>query len=289
MPNKNSTQACILTYDIEEWFQVENLKGAISRKDWELQKSTVEKNTDRILGILEEFSIPATFFILGWVAERHPALVKKIHAAGHEIACHGYGHELANRLEESQIRQDIHKSKKILEDLISEPVVGYRAPNFSISDQIISYLKEMDFVYDSSYNPFTLNPRYGSLSVLQKKVAPNCYLIENGLYEIPISYTSIFKFSLPISGGAYFRIIPFWIFKRLINSNQVKNTPNIFYLHPWEFEPEQQRIRNIKWNYQFRHYYGLKNTENKLKKLIVHLKDLKSEFLTMHQYIKGIC
>lgn len=264
------------------------MKGAISRQEWELKKSTVEKNTDRILGILEEFSIQATFFILGWVAERHPALVKKIHAAGHEIACHGYGHELANILGENQIRQDIQKSKTILEDLISVPVVGYRAPNFSISDQIISYLKDMDFLYDSSYNPFSLNPRYGSLSVLQKKVAPNCYQVGNGLFEIPISYTSIFKFSLPVSGGAYFRIIPFWIFKRLINGNQLKNTPNIFYLHPWEFEPEQQRIRNIKLNYQFRHYYGLKNTEYKLKKLIVHLRNLNGEFLTMQQYIKGI-
>ena len=281
-------KTCLLTFDIEEWFQVENLKGAISREHWKEMPSTVQKNTGRILDLLERFNINATFFILGWVAERQPDLVKNIYTRGHEIACHGYGHERVNQLEADDALQDISKSKDILESIINKEVVGYRAPNFSISDSILEHLKKLNFTYDSSYNPFRLNTRYGSISGSLKKAGEGCYLIDNGLYELSLSSFNLLKLPIPIGGGAYFRIIPFWIFKWLVNRKLQQEPVFNFYLHPWEFEPEQERVKNIRWDYRFRHYYGLSRTAQKLEKLILFLKDLDCEFLTIHEYVNRV-
>jgi polysaccharide deacetylase family protein (PEP-CTERM system associated) len=283
--SNDQKKTCLLTFDIEEWFQVENLKGAISREEWEEKSSTVQKNTACILDLLKKFNIKATFFILGWVAERQPDLVKYIYTQGHEVACHGYGHERANQLKGDDALRDITKSKNILKKIIGEEIVGYRAPNFSISDNILEHLKELNFVYDSSYNPFSLNRRYGSISGSLSKVGEGCYLTEKGIYEIPLSSHSFYNLPIPIGGGAYFRIFPFWLFKSLIN-RKLQNDPVLnFYLHPWEFEPKQERVKNIRLNYRIRHYYGLKNTEKKLEKLILFLKGLDCEFLTIHQYV----
>jgi polysaccharide deacetylase family protein (PEP-CTERM system associated) len=277
-----------LTFDVEEWFQVANLRGAIKPSDWDQQKSTVEQNVNRILDILEKFDIYATFFILGWVAERHPEVVKAIHEKGHEVASHGYAHELSNQLSDLEARNDLKKAKVILEDIIIDKVVGYRAPNFSIDDRILRILKELGYLYDSSYNPFRLNPRYGSLEGIRDQIAPDCYSTTSGIYEIPLSQYAWGKIPVPIGGGAYFRIIPFRIFKNLVRSRIQKENVYNFYLHPWEFEPEQQRIKNIRFDYRLRHYYGLGQTANKLEKLILFLKNMDCEFLTIRKYIERI-
>jgi polysaccharide deacetylase family protein (PEP-CTERM system associated) len=268
----NFPNTCLLTFDIEEWFQVENLKGAVHRKEWEQKHSTVAQNTMRILSLLSKYEVSATFFILGWVAERQPELIREIYQQEHEIACHGYGHERANLLEEKRSLDDIARSKLILEKIISDKITGYRAPNFSINDTILDHLKKLDFIYDSSYNPFQLNRRYGKISGELERKSAGCYLTQNGLFEVPLSSYSFKNIPVPIGGGAYFRIIPFPIFKNLVSKKLAQESVYNFYLHPWEFEPEQKLVKGIKLNYRFRHYYGLKHTADKLEKLIVFLK-----------------
>ena len=279
---------CLLTFDVEEWFQVENLKGAIKRSDWDKKSSSVQKNSFKILGLLEKYQIPATFFVLGWIAKNIPAVIKEIFAQGHEIACHGYSHDLANQLPSQKIYDDISDSKQILENAISNKVLGYRAPSFSINDQILTILKEIGFLYDSSFNPFKLNSRHGQIHGLGKKIASGCYLTDSGIYELPLSTLYFYKIVIPLGGGAYFRIYPLWLFKPLVKYKLSRDPVYNFYLHPWEFEPEQEHIKNIKLNYKFRHYYGLKNTENKFEKFILFLKNINCEFLTMEQYLNRI-
>jgi polysaccharide deacetylase family protein (PEP-CTERM system associated) len=240
------------------------------------------------LDILGKYEIPATFFILGWVAERYPDVVKTIYKKGHEVASHGYGHTLANQLTTDDVREDLLKAKKILENIIDDRVVGYRAPNFSINDEVLEILNEYGFLYDSSYNPFKLNPRYGNLKGIGEKVSPGCYETTSGIYEIPLSQFKLGRISIPIGGGAYFRIFPFWIFKNLVKYYIQRENIYNFYLHPWEFEPKQPRIRNIRLDYRLRHYYGLKNTALKLEKLILFMQQLGYEFLTMGEYVNRI-
>ena len=280
---------CLLSFDVEEWFQVENLKGAISRSEWEQQNSSVEKNTTRILDILAEFDVKATFFVLGWVAERHKDLVKGIDSHGHEVACHGYGHNLNYNLTNQQLFEDLKKSKQILEDLTGKKIRGYRAPSFSINDRVIRYLKDLDFIYDSSLNPFKLNKRYGSIKGELKPVTEGCFRAENGLLEIPISTVRIFGMDIPMGGGAYFRVFPFPIFKNLLKIKLHQDGFYSFYLHPWELEPEQKRIKEIKLNYRFRHYYGLKYTASKLAGLIGNLQGNGCHILPLGEYVDKIC
>lgn len=278
----------LFTFDLEEWFQVANLQSEISIKDWSNKKSTIEQNAERILSLLKKYNVPATFFILGWVAERHAEVVLRIKEEGHEIASHGYGHELANQLADEAIYNDILKSKQILEAISGERIDGYRAPNFSINDRVLEHLKNLGFIYDSSFNPFRLNPRYGTLQGLGHKIKAGCFQTKNGLYEVPLSSYSFFKLPVPIAGGAYFRIFPFWFFKSLVKRKLKQEPVFNFYLHPWEFEPEQERVKNIRWDYQFRHYYGLKRTAEKLEKLILFLKEKGSEFLTIREYVDRV-
>lgn len=277
-------KTCIITVDVEEWFQVENLKGVIKKSDWEFKKSSVEENTLKILDILDKYKISATFFVLGWVAEQKKQLVKTISEKGHEIACHGYSHDLAYTLGEKKLLQDILKSKILLEDIISQPIVGYRAPSFSISDIVLKILKELQFTYDSSYNPFRWNERYGKIDSTLQSINNGCYLTKYGLLEIPLSTFSIFKINIPVGGGAYFRIIPYFIFKRLVKAILEKRNFYTFYIHPWELEPSQEKIKNIKLNFKFRHYYGLRSTEKKFEKILKFLKDSEYKFLKMEQY-----
>jgi len=283
-----NSKTCILTFDIEEWFQVENLKGAIKRADWKSKKSSVEANTLKILDMLEKHQISATFFVLGWIAEKNPQLVRTIIDKGHEVACHGYEHDIAYSLENDVLYEDLQKSKRILEDISGQKVLGYRAPSFSISDQVLQNLKKLEFIYDSSYNPFRWNERYGRIKSKLTPLANGCYLTEHGLLEIPLSTTEFFNMILPVGGGAYFRIMPFFIFRLLVKSLLKSRGFYTFYLHPWELEPQQERIKNVKLNFKFRHYYGLDKTEFKFEKLISILRDAGCEFLRMDHYSKKI-
>jgi polysaccharide deacetylase family protein (PEP-CTERM system associated) len=279
---------CTLTFDVEEWFQVENFKGAIARHDWKSKKSTVEKNTEKILGILDKHNIKGTFFVLGWIVKENKELIKLIAKNNHEIACHGFAHDIAYHLNQDILYSDISDSKTILEEICSQEVVGYRAPSFSISDDVLEVLKRLNFEYDSSYNPFRLNSRYGQINSPLKKFSNGCYQTEQGIFEIPVSTLSYLDLDIPVGGGAYFRIMPFFIFKRLVKTLLKSKSFYNFYLHPWEFEVDQERIKNVEWHYKFRHYFGLERTEMKFEKLINFLKNSECKFLTVKEYVNEI-
>lgn len=254
-----------LSFDIEDWFQVENLKCAVSYGDWESAELRVEANTGKILRLLREKNIKATFFILGWIAEKSPALVKEIYDEGHEIASHGYSHELVYNMTEEAFREDIDRSKSLLEEITKRRVTGYRAPSFSITaDSLwaVDILKEKGFSYDSSIFPVSFHDRYGFDGCDTKP-----FRWPNGLLEIPLSVYKIGGFALPLAGGGYFRLLPYGYFKYFFKRLNGKNQRFTFYLHPWELDPDQPRVK-LPLSYRFRHYVNLKLTEKSLKRLL---------------------
>ncbi len=283
----NEMKYCALTFDIENWFQVENLRSAINKNNWDGFVSTVEVNTKKILDLLGKFDIKATFFILGSVAENHPGLVREISAQGHEIASHGYGHDLTYDLSDEQLRSDIFGSKKILEELSGKEVVGYRAPNFSVTDRLVELLMDLGFVYDSSLNPFKLHKRYGKLErSVESLFRGNLLRIDRNFYEIPASVVSLFSQQVPIGGGAYFRILPLSSFKAFAARKLHADNFYHMYMHPWEFEPQQPRIKEISLSHKFRHYTGLAKTEQKFESFILFLKSKKCSFLTLQEFVQ---
>lgn len=254
-----------LSFDIEDWFQVENLRSAVPRAHWETLPLRVEANTRRILALLRNHGTKATFFFLGWVAEKCPQLVHEVNREGHEIASHGYGHDLVYRLTAESFREDIRRSKQLLEDLIGKPVLGYRAPSFSIIHEsmwAIDVLQEEGFVYDSSVFPVSLHDRYG---FTEYGTLP--FRWPNGLLEIPLAVYKIRNIGLPVAGGGYFRLFPYAYFKYLLRRLNAKQQRFTFYLHPWELDPEQPRVR-VRPFLRFRHYVNLDKTERGLSQLL---------------------
>ncbi|MCU0344098.1 MAG: DUF3473 domain-containing protein [Ignavibacterium sp.] len=257
----------LLSIDVEDWFQVDNLKQAITRESWDGNVSRVERNVDIILELLDKNNSTATFFILGWIAERFPQVVKKIHQQSHEVACHGYNHELVYSLSPENFRQDVIRTKNILEDTIGERIIGYRAPNFSITDWAIDVLISLGFKYDSSLFLTFAHNRYGKLK--NYKVSSNSvFELKEGFYQVMLSNNEYAGIKLPWSGGFYFRFIPYRIFKSGIDKILKDNGIYIFYIHPWEFDPKQPRVANINLQYKFRHYTNLKKTESKFIRLL---------------------
>jgi polysaccharide deacetylase family protein (PEP-CTERM system associated) len=257
----------LLSVDVEDWFQVDNLKQAITRESWDGNVSRVERNVDIILELLDKNNSTATFFILGWIAERFPQVVKKIHQQSHEVACHGYNHELVYSLSPENFRQDVIRTKNILEDTIGERIIGYRAPNFSITDWAIDVLISLGFKYDSSLFLTFAHNRYGKLK--NYKVSSNSvFELKEGFYQVMLSNNEYAGIKLPWSGGFYFRFIPYRIFKSGIDKILKDNGIYIFYIHPWEFDPKQPRVANINLQYKFRHYTNLKKTESKFIRLL---------------------
>lgn len=254
-----------LSFDIEDWFQVENLSSAIPRSDWERLPLRVETSTRKILELLSAANVKATFFFLGWVAERRPSLVREVAAAGHEIACHGYGHELVYRMTPKAFREDVRRAKKILEDIAGTEVTGYRAPSFSITPEslwALDVLREEDFLYDSSVFPVSGHDRYGFAGC---DTLPFCW--PNGLLEIPLAVYKLRKIGLPLAGGGYFRLFPYMYFRLFLRRLNTQGHRFTFYLHPWEFDPEQPRIKVPLW-YRFRHYVNLSKTSGALARLL---------------------
>ncbi|MEO8256561.1 MAG: XrtA system polysaccharide deacetylase [Acidobacteriota bacterium] len=256
-----------MTIDVEDYFHVSVFDGLVPRHAWEGMESRVCANTDRLLAIFSDADIRATFFILGWVAERFPQLVQRIAAGGHEIASHGYGHRLVYDLTPRAFRDDIRRAKGVLEAATSSPVYGYRAPSFSVTPRslwALDVLIEEGFRYDASIFPIR-HDRYGI------PISPrHPYLLERSalLVEAPASTVQWGPFNLPIGGGGYFRILPYgwtrWGIRRL---NDVERTPAIFYLHPWEIDPGQPRLKTSGLG-TFRHYRNLCRTEGRLRRLI---------------------
>jgi polysaccharide deacetylase family protein (PEP-CTERM system associated) len=265
---RDAHPAAVLSIDVEDWFHVENLKPAISRESWRERELRVERNTERLLELMGDApgSVRATCFVLGWVAERCPTLVRRIVDAGHEIASHGFGHELLTTLSPDAFRADVSRSKSLLEDLAGAEVRGYRAPSFSITDWAIPILREIGLSYDSSFFASVAHDRYGRLS----GIPPDKAVVElaPGFHEVPISSLVVASRPIPWGGGGYFRAIPYrtyrWGIRRILASGR----PYVFYIHPWEIDPAQPRVAGIPTTYRVRHYLGLRRCETRLTSLL---------------------
>ena len=280
----------LFTVDVEDWFQVENLKGAIPLSSWPECELRVERNTHLLLDLLDSIDSTAgtpgkaTFFVLGWIAERLPALVREIQNRGHEVASHGYGHALCHGQEECDLIEDLCRSKKTLEDITGRPVTGYRAPSFSITPQVLEIVCECGYRYDSSFNSFQLNNRYGHIPLTERDRKGLAYCVKEDFYEIPISNLNLWGKQLPLGGGGYFRLVPFALFHLGIRSLLNRDKGYMFYLHPWELDPEQPRVREISPFSQFRHYVNLNRTETKVQAFLQAFKN--REFLTCTDYLE---
>ena len=265
----NSSIVNALSVDVEEYYHAIIFREATGGLDRRLLPSRVEESIHRVLALLGHGEIRATFFVLGEVAAAHPAIVRKIAGEGHEVACHGDRHELVSGQTPNEFRADIRRVKGLLEDLTGEPVIGYRAPNFSIGPaQAWAYdvLLQEGFRYDSSIYPIH-HDRYGDPS------APRFpYEIHrNGherLIEFPIGTARLLGVNLPIGGGGYFRLLPLALIRYGIQHVNVRERqPIMFYFHPWELDPDQPR-GPMPWHHRFRHYVGLQREEAKLSRLL---------------------
>jgi len=255
-----------LTIDVEDYFQVSALATHISRAEWDRLPCRVERNVDRILVLLSEKKVKATFFTLGWLAERYPNLVRRIVEEGHELASHGYGHHRATDLHRDQFRSDIARSKEILEDIGGAEVIGYRAPSFSIGHSnpwAFDCLEEAGYRYSSSIYPIR-HDHYGMPDAPRFAHQKKARLI-----ELPVTTVRLFRTNLPAGGGGYFRFLPYsvsrWSIRRVNDQDQ---EPAIFYFHPWELDPEQPRVTGVSAKTRFRHYVNLHKTERRLRRLM---------------------
>jgi polysaccharide deacetylase family protein (PEP-CTERM system associated) len=257
-----------MTVDVEDYFQVSAFDTVVPRRSWDTMESRVVRNTERLLGMFDEHRVRATFFVLGWVAERYPELLRTIAGCGHEIASHGYGHGLVYEQSAEAFREDIRRSKATIEAACAVAVRGYRAPSFSITMRslwALDILIEEGFEYDASIFPIH-HDRYGIPSSPRHP-----YRIERGagsLVEAPGSTTSWGPFNMPVAGGGYFRILPYawtkWGMRRI---NHRDARPAIFYIHPWEIDPGQPRMAAGRMS-RFRHYRNLDRTEGRLRRLL---------------------
>jgi polysaccharide deacetylase family protein (PEP-CTERM system associated) len=261
-----------LTVDVEDYFHVSAFSECIDKKDWDSYPLRVEKNTRRLLDLFDLHSIKATFFVLGWVAERTPGLVREIADRGHEVACHGYSHQLVYNQSPGIFREETIRSKTLLEDIIQAPVTGYRAASYSITGRslwALDIIAGAGFEYDSSIFPVR-HDRYG---IPDASVYPHRMKTPNGnlLVEFPLSTARIFGFRLPVAGGGYFRLYPYAITKAGLNQINRGQKPFIFYLHPWEIDTEQPKI-SAGWKSRFRHYNNLDKCEHRLERLMSDFK-----------------
>jgi len=342
----------LLTIDIEDWFQVENFKEYIPFSSWPSHELRVEKNTYRLLDILDSITpsdtipstnstnsnnssnptnlkplkfaegnsgahftgpnnlypveffekeseadstgasnpsnnLSATFFVLGWLAERIPNLVREIRDRGHEVASHGYNHNLCTKESREELQSDLLKSKSLLEDITGKEVHGYRAPSFSVDHDILKIIEDCGYRYDSSFNSFAMHGRYGRVDLSSKKREGIAYKISDTFYEIPISNLVIGKTILPWGGGGYFRLMPYPAFRYGVRSMLKHDGAYMFYMHPWEIDPGQPRVKQASMPYKFRHYTNIKKAKEKLKRLINDLDQC--SFVNCTRYIEGIC
>ncbi len=256
-----------LTVDVEDYFHVAAFDNIVNITTWNNYAPRVVENTKKVLDLFNRSQVKGTFFILGWVAEKFPALIKEIDTNGHEIGCHSYYHRLVYKLTPEEFKEDTARSKNILEQLIGKEVKGYRAPSYSITNRSLwafDILEELGFQYDSSIFPI-VHDRYGIPGAprFQYKI-PN-----HNITEYPISTSLIFGKKIPIAGGGYFRIFPYWFTNMALKKvNQKEQQPFIFYFHPWEIDPDQPRMKNAKLLSKFRHYRNLHKTLSRLQKLL---------------------
>jgi polysaccharide deacetylase family protein (PEP-CTERM system associated) len=255
--------------DVEDYFQVAALAPSVTRESWSTREARVERNTDILLNLLAERGIRATFFVLGWTAERHPDLIRRIAAAHHEIASHGFPHKLIYTQSPEEFREESARSKALLEALSGQPVIGYRAASFSITRRslwALDVLIDLGFRYDSSIFPIR-HDRYG---IPGASPEPGRVTAPSGrtLVEFPLSAASFCGVAIPVSGGGYFRLLPYWVTRAgLRQINEQRGRPYAFYLHPWELDPAQPRVK-VGMVSRFRHYTNLDRCEGRLKRLL---------------------
>lgn len=256
-----------MTVDVEDYFQVSAFAPHIARESWDSLPCRVERNIDRILALFEQQNVKATFFTLGWIAERYPAMVRRIVAAGHELASHGYGHLRASDQSEAEFRKDVASSKAILEDISGQKVLGYRAPSFSIGSAnlwALDVLLEAGYQYSSSIYPIR-HDHYGMPD------APRFSFYPNGpgkLLEVPVTTVRMFDRNFPAGGGGYFRFFPYALSRMFLQKvNRDDGKPGIFYFHPWELDHEQPRQKGVGIKTRFRHYINLGRMEQRLHTL----------------------
>jgi polysaccharide deacetylase family protein (PEP-CTERM system associated) len=256
-----------MTIDVEDYFQVSAFAPIIERASWPTRECRVERNVDLILGILAAGNVKATFFTLGWIAERYPAMVRRIVAGGHELASHGYGHLRASDQSRAEFADDIGRSKALLEDIGGAPVLGYRAPSFSIGKAnlwALDVLHEAGYRYSSSIYPIA-HDHYGMPEAPRFAFYPNG---PDGLLEVPITTVQMGSRKLPAGGGGYFRLLPYALSKWMMNRvNEVDGQSAIFYFHPWELDPGQPRPAGADLKTRFRHYVNLARMEGRIAAL----------------------
>jgi len=338
----NSEKTILLTIDVEDWFQVENFRPWIPFETWGQQELRVEKNTHRLLDLFDSIEmqpanfpiskpqaddyelsfvsnqlkndgqpttnnahtkkVKANFFVLGWIAERLPHLVREIQSRGHEVASHGYNHNLCNQQSTFDLKKELTESKKLLEDITGSPVLGFRAPNFSVNDEVLKTIEDCGYLYDSSYNSFSLHDRYGTISLNGQAKKGIAHKLSDNFFELPISNlcfrnpmsyllsaTSLKRkdrdrFVLPWGGGAYFRLMPLPVFTAGVKNILKEKNAHLFYLHPWEVDAEQPKVAVASYLNKIKHYTNVRQTEMKLKKLIKNLSHCR--FITCSRYLE---
>jgi polysaccharide deacetylase family protein (PEP-CTERM system associated) len=267
-----------ISIDVEDWFCANNISETINIKEWEKCESRIKQNTFKILSILDKRGVKATFFVLGWIAERYPEIVVKISSEGHEIATHGYSHHLLTRLSPQEFEQDLCRSIETIGRYTDQEIIGFRAPSFSVTRKTywaLDILKKNKIKYDSSIFPVNFHPDYGIPDIPEGP-----HEIKEGLWEFPLSCFKVFGRNIPCSGGGYFRVFPYFFTRYGIRKCNNYGRPVIFYLHPWEVDPDLPRI-GLSFMKKFRHYYNLEKTEERLERLLDDF-----EFTTIKEVLK---
>lgn len=299
----------LITVDVEDWFQVENFRDCIPFSSWPSCQMRVEQNTHVLLDLFDSaaeksgqpnaprtsrdcagpsnsLGLHATFFVLGWIARRLPSLVREIQSRGHEVASHGENHFLHYDCSGEKLKEDLSDSKKLLEDIIGCEVHGYRAPSFSIDYDALKLIEDCGYHYDSSFNSFGGNARYGKMDLSGRERVGIAYKLADAFYELPISNIPVGRQSLPVGGGGYFRVIPAplmrWCIRRILENERAY----LFYIHPWEIDLGQPRVQGCSRLSRYRHYANLHKTLPKLSGLIDTFRDCC--FNSCRQYLESL-
>lgn len=284
LTERSGTIKHAMTVDVEDYFHVAAFSDVIDVNKWPEYTCRVERNTQRLLALFDRKDIKATFFVLGWVAERYPALVKEISAQGHELASHGYSHQLVYSQTPEVFKEETRKSKCILEDISGQEILGYRAASYSITSKslwALDILAELGFTWDSSIFPI----RHDNYGMPKSPEQPYQINTQYGvLNEFPLTTAKVAGLSVPAAGGGYFRQYPYFLSKYLFNRASLNQTkPQIFYLHPWEIDAEQPRVEGASWFSRFRHYTNLKRCMPRLERLIDDF-----EFSTISESLENV-
>lgn len=255
-----------MSIDLEDWFCVANLSGVISRDDWDTCELRVAESSRRILELLDRHQVHATFFVLGWVAERLPDLIREVEARGHEIASHGYSHRLLTAMTPEEFEDDLQRSLEVMQRCVSSDILGFRAPSFSVTKKTwwaLDVLARNGMQYDSSIHPIGMHPDYGIAT------APlGIHELNSSLTEVPVSCAEVLGRRIPCGGGGYFRLYPYHLTRMLLRMCNRQGRPGIFYLHPWEVDPGQPRVHGLPRFKRFRHYHNLDRTLDRFNTLL---------------------